>query len=270
MSDPLFYLSNNVRPAGAKRCSEFHSGAVVAVAVAAAVANLLVDFIMRCPHFSSFDYQAIEALRVLPPLEPKDKSISWARGSIRDAEFNELLVTGPRLPVLFSGCRFNSIVFSIRGPSIDEPSYAFEVFLHKILSRVENAVTDNMEKFKPGLKNAALLQFDRDFIRPSSYGTDLPNEFRVRLAVKHGGVLENGEVGDVIETVFVDEDGNTVDPESLTSGAELIPIFRVGYYRNANKFGLNITMLKAVVYQSPKRQKLYDYGDLMIDFPAAI
>lgn len=258
MSDPL----------GPRGALSFILAAVIEVAVA--VANLHADFIMRCPHFSSFDYQAIEALRVLPPLEPKDKSISWARGSIRDTDFNELLVTGPRLPVLFSGCRFNSIVFSIRGPSIDEPSYAFEAFLHKILSHVENTVTANMEKFKPGLKNAALLQFDRDFIRPSSYGTDLPNEFRVRLAVKHGGMLENGEVGDVIETVFVDEDGNTVDPDALTSGAELIPIFRVGYYRNANKFGLNITMLKAVVYQSPKRQKLYDYSDLMIDFPAAI
>lgn len=224
---------------------------------------------MRCPHFSNYDYQAIEALRVLPPLEPRDKSISWARGSIRDHDFNELLVTGPRLPVLFSGCRFNSIVFSIRGPGVDEPAHAFECFLHKVLSHVESAVCDNMEKFKPGLKNAALLQFDRDFIRPSSYGTDLPNEFRVRLAVKHQGILDNGEVGDVIETVFQDEEGNDIDPETIRSGAEIIPILRIGYFRNTNKFGLNITMLKAMVYQSEKKQKLYDYRDLMIDFPAA-
>ena len=227
-----------------------------------------LSVVMRCTHFSNYDYQAIEDLRVLPPLEPKDKAISWARGSIRDRDFNELLITGPRLPVLFSGCRFNSIVFSIRGPGVDEPAHAFEAFLHKILTHVENAVTNNMEKFKPGLKNAALLQFDRDFIRPSSYGTDLPNEFRVRLAVKHGGIMENGEVGDVIETVFVDENNEPVDPESIRSGAEIIPIFRIAYFRNTNKFGLNITLLKGVVYQSEKRQKLYDYSDLMIDFPA--
>lgn len=226
--------------------------------------------VMRCSHFSNYDYQAIEALRVLPPLEPKDKAISWSRGSIRDSDFNELLVTGPRLPVLFSGCRFNSIVFSIRGPGVDEPSYAFEAFLHKILSHVEACVTGNVEKFKPGLKNAALLQFDRDFIRPSSYGSDLPNEFRVRLAVKHGGVMENGEIGDIIETVFVGEDGSPMDPDAIRSGDEVVPIFRIGYYRNANKFGLNITMLKAVVFPSAKRKKVYDYGELMIDFPASI
>lgn len=225
---------------------------------------------MRCPHFSNYDYQTIEALRVLPPIEPKDKAIAWARGSLRDQDFNELIVTGPRLPVLFSGCRFNSVVFSIRGPGVDEPSHAFEAFLHKIMSRVESAVSDDVAKYKPGLKNAALLQFDRDFIRPSSYGTDLPNEFRVRLAVKHAAVMENGEVGDVIETVLQDENGVDVDPNGVRSGDEMIPIFRIGYYRNANKFGLNITMLKAVVYQSEKRQKLYDYRDLMIDFPAMV
>jgi hypothetical protein len=225
---------------------------------------------MRCSHFSNYDYQAIESLRVLPPLEPRDKSISWARGSIRDQDFNELIVTGPRLPVLFSGCRFNSIVFSIRGPGVDEPSYAFEAFLHKVMSHVEMAVTSNMDKFRPGLKNAALLQFDRDFIRPSSYGTDLPNEFRVRLAIKHGGVLENGEVGDVIETVFVDEEGNDVDPESIQHGDEVVPILRIAYFRNQNKFGLNATLLKGVVYRKEKRQKLYDYRDLVIDFPSVV
>lgn len=229
---------------------------------------LFLSVIMRCPHFSNYDHQAIQALRVLPPLEPKDKSITWARGSIRDQEFNELLVTGPKLPVLFSGCRFNSIVFSIRGPGVDEPAHAFECFLHKVLLHVENAVENNMEKFKPGLKNAALLQFDRDFIRPSSYGIDLPNEFRVRLAVKHGVIMDNGEVGDMVETILVDEEGNTIDPQDIRSGAEIIPIFRVGYYRNANKFGLNITLLKGVVRQAAK--KLYDYGDLMIDFPASV
>lgn len=223
---------------------------------------------MKCPHFSTFDHVAISALRVLPPLEPKDKSIAWARGSIRDADFNELLVTGPRLPVLFSGCRFNSVVFSMRGPGEDEPAYAFECFLHKVLSHVEDAVSASPEKFKPGTKNAAILCFDRDFIRPSSYSADLPNEFRVKLSVKRDRVDEMGEIVDVIDTVFVDEDGAPVEPSAITSGCEIVPIFRVSYFRNANKFGLNITMLKGVVYEGQtKRRKLYDYADLQIDFP---
>ena len=223
---------------------------------------------MKCPHFSTFDHVAIESLRVLPPLEPKDKSISWARGSIRDADFNELLVTGPRLPVLFSGCRFNSVVFSMRGPGEDEQAYAFECFLHKVLSHVEDAVTANPDKYKPGTKNAAILCFDRDFIRPSSYSADLPNEFRVKLSVKRESGLEPGELVDVTDTVFVGENGEPIEPGDISSGNEIVPIFRVSYFRNANKFGLNITMLKGVVYEGQTRKRRqYNYADLEVDFP---
>lgn len=219
---------------------------------------------MKATSFSNFDYAAIESLRVLPPLEPKDKSITWARGSIRDSDFNELIITGPRLPVLFSGCRFNNVVFSMHGPS-DEPSYAFETFLHKVLSHVENSVSGNVEKFKPGLKNAALLQFDRDFIRPSSYSADMPNELRVKLAVKRGEISEQGEVVDMIETVFVDEEGNGIDPESISSGSEIVPIIKISYYRNGNKFGLNMTMLKGLVFPNLKRRKSLDLAQLEFD-----
>lgn len=220
---------------------------------------------MRAAHFSTFDYAAIETLRVLPPLEPKDKSITWARGSIRDQDFNDLIVTGPRLPVLYSGCRYNNVVFSIRGPGEDEPSHAFECFLHKVLSHVESSVGSQLEKFRPGLKNAALLQIDRDFIRPSSYAADMPNELRVKLAVKRGEVDEHGEVVDMIETVFVDQEGSPIQPEDITSGSEIVPIIRVGYYRNGNKFGLNLTMLKGLVYPSLRKRRSLDLSQLEFD-----
>lgn len=220
---------------------------------------------MKATNFSNFDYVAIEALRVLPPLEPKDKSITWARGSIRDNDFNELIITGPRLPVLFSGCRYNNVVFSIRGPGEDEPSHAFEAFLHKVLSHVEATVSASTDKFKPGLKNAALLQFDRDFIRPSSYAPDLPNELRVKLAVRRGGVDEHGEVVDMIETIFHDEEGKPIDPEDVHAGSEIIPIMKIGYYRNGNKFGLNLTMLKGLVYPNAKRRRSMDIAQLEFD-----
>jgi len=222
---------------------------------------------MKASHFSNFDYVAISALRVLPPLEPKDKTITWARGSIRDAEFNELFVTGPRLPILYSGCRYNNLVFSIRGPGTDDPSYDFECFLHKVLSHVESEVSSALEKFKPGLKNAALLQIDRDFIRPSSYAADMPNELRVKLQVKRGDIDENGEVVDMIDTTFVDEDGNGVEPTTIMSGSEIIPIMKIGYYRNGNKFGLNMTMVKGLVYPNLKKARTADYSQLEFDIP---
>lgn len=220
---------------------------------------------MKATNFSNYDYLAIEALKVLPPLEPKDKSINWARGSIRDPDFNELIVTGPKLPVLFSGCRYNNIVFSIRGPGTDEPSHAFECFLHKVLSHVENSVSSTPDKFKPGLKNSALLQFDRDFIRPSSYSADMPNELRVKLAIKRGEIDEHGEVVDLIETVFQDEEGRGIDPDSITSGSEIIPIIKISYYRNGNKFGLNLTMLKGLVFPNLKKARSLDLHQLAFD-----
>lgn len=219
---------------------------------------------MKATNFSNFDYVAIEALRVLPPLESKDKTITWARGSIRDTDFNELIITGPRMPVLFSGCRYNNVVFSVRGPT-DEPTHAFEAFLHKVLSHVEASVSSSLDKFRPGLKNAALLQFDRDFIRPSSYSADSPNELRVKLAIKRGEVDEHGEVLDMIETPFVTEDGVSVDPEDITSGSEIVPIMRIGYYRNGNKFGLNLVMLKGLVYLNQKKRRSMDLAQLEFD-----
>lgn len=219
---------------------------------------------MKATSFSNFDYAAIEALRVLPPLESKDKSITWARGSIRDNDFNELIITGPRMPVLYSGCRYNNVVFSIRGPT-DEPTHAFEAFLHKLLSHVESTVSSALDKFRPGLKNAALLQFDRDFIRPSSYSADSPNELRVKLAIKREEVDEHGEVLDMIMTPFEDENGNRIDPDDITAGSEIVPIIRVSYYRNGNKFGLNLTMLKGLVYLNAKKRRSMDLAQLEFD-----
>jgi len=220
---------------------------------------------MKATSYTAFDYAAIEGLRVLPPLEPLDKTIQWARGSIRDADYNELIITGPRLPVLFAG-RFNNVVFSIRGPGADDASHAFETFLHKILSHLEDVVSKTPDKFKPGLKNALLLQYDRDFIRPSSYGADLPNEFRVKVSIKRDQIdPSTGEIVEAVDSQFVLEDGTILPFEEITSGSEMVPIIRIGYYRNNNKFGLNMTLLKGLVYPGTKKRKTIDYSDLEFD-----
>lgn len=220
---------------------------------------------MKAPLFSKISYDTIKALQVLPPLESKDKSIAWARGSIRDADFNELLVTGPRLPVLYSGCRYNNVVFSIRGPGSDNPSFDFESFLHRVLLHVEDAVAAKPDKFKPGIKNAALLHFDKDFIRPSSYSVEMPNELRVKLIMNRSQVDEHGEVVDVIGTEFVDEQGDRIDPTDISAGSEIVPIIRISYYRNMNKFGLNLTMLRGLVFPSSKKRKSMDVSELEFD-----
>jgi hypothetical protein len=130
---------------------------------------------------------------------------------------------------------------------------------------VEENVSANPEKFKPGVKNAALLQYDRDFVRPSSYSPDLPNEMRVKLAVKRDQVDEHGEIVDLIDSVFVDESGFNVDPQDITSGSEILPIVKISYYRNGNKFGLNLVLLKGLVYPRIRATRSIDYSELEFD-----
>lgn len=220
---------------------------------------------MICRHFSTFDAQSISSLRVLPPLEHKDKTITWAWGSIRDADFREVLVTGPTLPVVFSGCRYNNIVFYLNDQQ-DPAAHAFRAFLQQLLSHVEANVHANPEKFRPGLKNANLLSFDLEVVRPSSYGADLPDELRVKLPLKKGVVSEEGEVVDMIDTMFVDEKGDKVEPGDVMAGMKVLPIFRVGYSRNGTKFGLTISMLKAKVFtDSAPRGNQVDVASLEFD-----
>jgi hypothetical protein len=196
-------------------------------------------------------------------MESKDTKV-WPRGSFRDADFNELIVTGPRLPLVFSGCRFNNLVFAMKGP-IDEPAQAFEDFLHRVLSMVETAVDKDPTKFMGPIKNRNILVFDRDFVRPSTYSADEPNEFKVRLAVKRNQLDDNGEVVDVVDAEFVDGDGNKMNPEDLRKGDEIMPIMRVGYHRNGNKFGLTFTLLRGKVYPGSRKRKSLDIAELEFD-----
>jgi hypothetical protein len=133
----------------------------------------------------------------------------------------------------------------MRGPGEAEPAYAFECFLHKVLSHVEDAVTANPDKYKPRHRER------RDpVLRPRLYPTLLllrRSPQRVPCeAVREAGVWPGARVEsvDVTDTVFVGENGEPIEPGDISSGNEIVPIFRVSYFRNANKFGLNITMLK--------------------------
>ena len=215
---------------------------------------------MLCTKFNRVD---LSKYRVLPPMESKDKNV-WPRGSFRDTDFNELIVTGPRLPLVFSGCRFNNLVFAMKGPA-DEAAYAFEEFLHRVLSMVETAVDKDPTKFMGGIKNRNILVFDRDFVRPSTYSADEPNEFKVRLAVKRNQLDEHGEVVDMIDAEFVDAEGVRVNPEDLRKGDEIMPIMRVGYHRNANKFALTFTLLRGKVFPSLRKRKSMDIAELQFD-----
>lgn len=218
---------------------------------------------MKAIHFSKLNDDALKTFKILPPKEMSGNS-AIAYGSIRDpADFTQLIVTGPRLPVRFAGL-YNKITFSVRGPGTDDPSHEWENFLGRVLAYLEDEVRKSPEKFRPGLKNLALLQFDNQFYHPSNYSTELSEDYRIKLSIKKGEIDENGESVDMIDTIFLNEEGNKLSIDDIYQGSEIIPMVRIGYYRNGNKFGLSTTLVKGLVFPAPKRARI-EYEDIDFD-----
>ena len=69
----------------------------------------------------------------------------------------------------------------------------------------------------------------------------------------------------MIDSIFVDQLGEPVDPQDITAGSEILPIIKISYFRNGNKFGLNLTLLKGMVYPRAKRPSTLNYADLDFD-----
>jgi hypothetical protein len=56
-----------------------------------------------------------------------------------------------------------------------------------------------------------------------------------------------------------------MNPEDLRKGDEIMPIMRVGYHRNGNKFGLTFTLLRGKVYPGSRKRKSLDIAELEFD-----
>lgn len=199
-----------------------------------------------------------DKLRVLPPYENKDKpQAQWVRGYIRNGS-NDFIITGPKLKICFSGCRWNKMVLAMPGPD-DEMAYSFERWLRNLCPVVENQIWQNPEQFKPGAKSSTRFLFDHEFIKPSVDPSMYASELRCRLSIKRDETVDTD--------LFRVENGQKIpmEPSEITAGSYIIPIFRISYYRNIERFGLVLTIVKGEVF--PGERRIIGNADLMFDYP---
>lgn len=137
------------------------------------------------------------------------------------------------MTVLYSGCNWNTVVFGMTAGQAE-----FENWLAEAWNRFEDIVREDPGKYKvtsrrgPGFPNFIVTQ-SRD---PEIY----PNELRCRLSTRRIPDFDEPVCTAVIET-----NGQPVDPKQVWSGSTMIPVFRMGYYKIGDDFGLNLTVLRA-------------------------
>lgn len=199
-----------------------------------------------------------DSLRVLPPYEPKDKpNATWVRGYIRNGKY-DFIVTGPKLKLQYGGCRWNKMVFAMPGES-DPESYTFEQWLTMVAEEVKTQIWSQPEKFKPGAKTNTRFLFEEQVIKPSPDPTLYSAELRCRLSTNRDEKVD--------ADLFVME-GHTkvpIDPCDITAGSSVIPIFRINYFRNIERFGLVLTVVKAQIF--PGENVKMSNADFQFDHP---
>lgn len=224
------------------------------------------------PYFANITNEEISSLLVSPPWEPKNKNIQWLRGNIKttgeDGRPRDFVITGPKMRVCFSGCRWNKLVLSLG----DVDSQYFYGWLRQLGTHVRETVWAAPDKFKPGSKTNARFMW-HDVARPSSDPTLYADELHCRLSTyKHealGG--QPGEMVDVVNTAFftVDEGvPTTIDPVEICAGSYVVPVIKFSYQRNLESFSLVMTVLKAWVFKGEDKNSMkIDNADWVVDYP---
>ena len=217
-------------------------------------------------HYSKYNGDRLAEITVLPPYEPRLPQANgaapsgavpppvpqWVRGSIRVAgrlsgSPRDLVVTGPPLTVVYSGCRWNRLVLAMPGAGNVE-SYRFERWIRdNLIPTVRQQIWSNPTRFKPGALTNQRFVFDDSCLKTSSDSTLYPDELVTRLSVRKP--LYEGDQ-DLLDTEFLYDTGDgimNIDPSDITAGSVVQPIIKISYNRIGERFGLVLTILKAKV-----------------------
>lgn len=225
---------------------------------------------MLAPFYSSV---SLDRLVVGKPREPRDKANGvWVHGNLNlvrpDGVTQELVVTGPRMRVVYSGCRWNRLVFA--ASMEDSATRDFVTWMRTLANGVHDAIWLNPEKYRPGSKTNSRFTFDFDIAKPSSDPSLYPDEIRTRLATRW---TDNGgeDLVALPKSVFhqtVDGEQVVVDPANIAAGSFIIPVIKLSYFRNGDRFGLVMTVLKGM-YFPPENSSSMDV-DYEIDIENAM
>jgi hypothetical protein len=142
----------------------------------------------------------------------------------------DIVFTGPRMKVVYSGCQWDTIVFAM-----DDDTRDFEAWIERGYARLQEIIKSDPAKFKCTRR---IPLFSKSLITESSDPALYPNQLRCRLAVKR-----DKEGNKIVTSVLLQEDLPTT-PANIWGGGWMLPIFSMGYYKDGDEFGLSLTLLK--------------------------
>lgn len=152
--------------------------------------------------------------------------------------------------VVYSGCRWNTMVFAMTNGQQE-----FENWLYQTWTSFQDMISRDPVRFKVGRNGALFTNF---IVTPSTDPEIYPNELRCRLATRR---MPNGEY--TVLTSIQTLGGDLVESTDVWANSHVTPIFRLGYYKDGDEFGLQLTVLKALY--EPSTQLQIDNADWMVD-----
>lgn len=144
----------------------------------------------------------------------------------------DVIFTGPKLKVVYSGCNWNTVVFTMDNSQIN-----FENWLHSVWEWFQSTVRADPVRFKVSRREPTFSDF---MVLPSRDPTMYPNELRCRLSTVR---LNDAQVCNAV----IECNQEKVDPSQVWAGGYMTPIFRLNYIKDTSSenYGLILTLLKA-------------------------
>ena len=176
-----------------------------------------------------------------------------AKGNVRNkSNGRDVVFTGPRMRVCYSGCRWNTVVFAM-----DDNQAEFEDWLYKIHQSLEESVKADHMFFKVSPRSTPL--FNKFIVEPASNPELYSPELRCRLST-----VRVDSVAEPVSTAHLSDKNTNIklDPHEIVSGSYMRPVFKLGYYKEGDNFCLSLTVLKGECEPNPITQMTNDAWEM--------
>lgn len=140
---------------------------------------------------------------------------------------------------------------------MDDNQSEFRQWLEDVYKTLEISVTTDPTFFKVNPRGKP--GFSSFVVQPSSNPELYPPELRTRLSTIRGDLTSEP----VSNACLLDARSMTpIEPAQVVSGSYMTPIFKLGYFKEGDNFGLALTVVKAVCEPNPITQMTNDTWEM--------
>jgi hypothetical protein len=137
--------------------------------------------------------------------------------------------------------------------AVDDNQTEFEDWLYKVFAALESTVKADPSLFKVNPRNHPT--FSQFIVQPSSNPELYPPELRTRLATRRLDAMSEP----VNAACLLDSTTHVrIDPGNIKSGSFMRPVFKLGYFKEGDNFGLTLTVLKGECEPNPHEEMNYE------------